>query len=696
MTRNEAVQFAHDTLNQYGLRDWHVRLTTDMSGGFLGMCVHKDKCLIISALHIDIHDEKSVKNTIRHEVAHALTPGHSHDSIWRDKAREIGCDNTEPCSNLSFTPEAIDAIRSGATLEVEIEEQIIRTPKYKVTRLQQKCEECGKVAVEKRSYDLGGTRVIELRCGHNIFRKLPKVTPYEKFISADADPKCEHKWQKNFCQLCDAKRPFKFQVDAMRFIETGLAINKGIGVFDEMGLGKTIDIFGYIKYHTEAQPVLFVVKSGIIFQMYCQSMIWLGDNFVGQVIRTSADPVIKNLKLYFISYDLLVPKTRKLKSGKIVQQGFDIQKLLDRKFQTIVLDECQLIKNPDSSRTQQVRRLVKEIPRVVPLSGTPWKNRGSEFYPVLQMIAPMKFNSHQGFIDRWVEFHWEGNKYKEGGIRNIPAFKEYVKDIIIRREYNDVMDEYPEVTRTLHYFELDGVKQEMYDEEVSDFVKWWNAKIIGGEETDAFGSDNIAAKIQRMRHILGIAKIPATLEYVADFVEETDRKLVIFVHHIDVGQILYDKLKEEYGNDMPVLKLTANLSSEDRFELQNKFNSSSRALMVASTLAAGEGINLQTCSDAILHERQWNPANEDQAAPGRFKRIGQLSSHINVVCVTGHDTVDDFFHGIVEKKRKYFHSVHNASEMPVWNHNDIMHELGQAIVDSHNRKQSNIKKMVTR
>ena len=96
-----------------------------------------------------------------------------------------------------------------------------------------------------------------------------------------------------------------------------------------MGLGKTIHTFGYIKHHDEALPVLFIVKSGIIFQMYCQAMTWLGDNYVAQVIRTSQDPVIKNLKLYFISYDLLIPKTRKLKSGKIINQGFDIQKLID-------------------------------------------------------------------------------------------------------------------------------------------------------------------------------------------------------------------------------------------------------------------------------------------------------------------------------------------------------------------------------
>ena len=64
----------------------------------------------------------------------------------------MGCDNVSPCSNLSFTPEAIDAIRSGATLEVEIDEQVIRTPRYKITRLQDKCVECGKVAVEKEIF----------------------------------------------------------------------------------------------------------------------------------------------------------------------------------------------------------------------------------------------------------------------------------------------------------------------------------------------------------------------------------------------------------------------------------------------------------------------------------------------------------------------------------------------------------------
>lgn len=39
-----------------------------------------------------IHSDDKVKDTILHEIAHALTPGHNHDYVWQKKAIEIGCD----------------------------------------------------------------------------------------------------------------------------------------------------------------------------------------------------------------------------------------------------------------------------------------------------------------------------------------------------------------------------------------------------------------------------------------------------------------------------------------------------------------------------------------------------------------------------------------------------------------------------
>src|SRR5262245_33866673 len=117
MTRNEAVKYAHQRLADNELKDWTVRLTTDISKNFLGLCSYRDKAIILSGQHIDIHDASMIKNTINHEVAHALTPGHAHDEVWVAKAKELGCYETKACASIGFTEEAIDAIRSGATLE---------------------------------------------------------------------------------------------------------------------------------------------------------------------------------------------------------------------------------------------------------------------------------------------------------------------------------------------------------------------------------------------------------------------------------------------------------------------------------------------------------------------------------------------------------------------------------------------------
>jgi SNF2 family DNA or RNA helicase len=551
--------------------------------------------------------------------------------------------------------------------------------KRRVTRLQEKCPECGKVAKERFTLetknDKGETvKLITLDCFHIITVVIPKDTPFHLFTTYDhQDSGCDHEWDRNHCVLCNAYKLFDFQIEGARFIEMALATHKGAGVFDEMGLGKTIQVLAYLAYHPEAFPVLTIVKSGIKFQWFKEFIRWLGPMYIAQAIKTSKDPLLPGLNVYIVSYDLL--------------RRFDREKIIAAGIKTIILDECQQIKNPDSARTQEVRQLVEVTENVIPLSGTPWKNRGSEFYPVLNMIDPKRFYSYQGFFDEWVDTYNYGARTKVGGIRKPEKFKEYVSDIVIRRERTEVMAELPLINRVIHYTELDKVEQAAYNEEVSEFVKWYNEKVIGGEEESFETQSSMLARLARMRHITGLAKIPATVEFVTDHINETGRKIVVFVHHKDVGVLLASEFEKQ---GMEVMKLTASLSSEDRFVVQEQFNARETCVLIASTQASGEGLNLQTCADCVMHERQWNPANEEQAE-GRFIRIGQTASQVNGTYITAAGTVDEFLASIVEEKRANFHAAMNQGEAPVWKQGDIIAELADNIA----RQASKLQRMAS-
>jgi hypothetical protein len=692
MTRIEASTFCRQTLDKWNLSDWSVRLNQNAESRFLGLCSHKDKCIILSAHHIDIHPNADIENTIKHEVAHALVgPGHGHDEVWVAKAKEVGCDNTMPCSNLSLSPEIIDAIRSGAEVEISFDEHVVRTPKYTINRLQDKCAICGKVAItkEEKLVEISddskpNLKFITLECGHLITKEIPKGTPFHKF-QMGGDPKCEHNWDKNKCMKCGRFRPYDFQLEGMRFLEAGLAVNKGAASCDEMGLGKTIQAGGVIKYHPELWPTLWIVKSGLKYQTAVFIIKWLGKKHIPQVIETSGDDLIPGLNHYIVGYDMLVPKIRKMKSGKTVTQGFDITKFEARGIKCVVLDECQQIKNVDSTRTQMVRKVVKNT-KVIPLSGTPWNNRGSELYPMLNMMNPTKFSSEEGFKREWVQYFWQGSFRKEGGIRKIPQFKEYTKDLIIRRERTEVMPELPLVNRTKLYVKMDENTEAIYDEAVEEFVRWME------EQQGEISGMHIMAQMAKMRHLVAVAKIGATKEYVEEFVEDTDRKLVVFAHHIDVQDILYHEFKAKYdtGEDpIPVFRISADMNGAARYETQVKFNEAKRAIMVASQLAAGEGLNLQTCCDCLMHERQWNPGKEEQCE-GRFIRIGSVADSVNAIYahMQGLTVIDDSLDQIVERKRIQFHNHMNKGEAQSWSEDSIMKELASVIMNAHNAKKN--------
>ena len=104
MKLEEAKSLAIELMDKHGLFDKGWSFEFDNAKRRLGRCRYNSfggGGLISLSKHITlINDISIIRNTILHEIAHALVGYiHKHDSVWRFKAMEIGCNGNRLCSD---------------------------------------------------------------------------------------------------------------------------------------------------------------------------------------------------------------------------------------------------------------------------------------------------------------------------------------------------------------------------------------------------------------------------------------------------------------------------------------------------------------------------------------------------------------------------------------------------------------------
>ena len=100
----DARQLARNEMDKNGLKDWHF--TFDKSVSRFGVCRYTDKTIGLSLHLTSLNNTDRVKDTILHEIAHALVGhGQGHNNVWRTQAIQLGNSGTRCYSNTdTITP----------------------------------------------------------------------------------------------------------------------------------------------------------------------------------------------------------------------------------------------------------------------------------------------------------------------------------------------------------------------------------------------------------------------------------------------------------------------------------------------------------------------------------------------------------------------------------------------------------------
>lgn len=130
----DSYDMAMELMKEHGLLDNGWILIYGTRKCALGICSSKSKQIQLSRPLIEVNSKETVRNTILHEIAHALVGvHHHHDAVWRAKAVEIGC-NGDRCSNNAVT------VKSNRFLQCPSCKK--KTPIYRKHTRDKSCGKC--------------------------------------------------------------------------------------------------------------------------------------------------------------------------------------------------------------------------------------------------------------------------------------------------------------------------------------------------------------------------------------------------------------------------------------------------------------------------------------------------------------------------------------------------------------------------
>jgi superfamily II DNA or RNA helicase len=311
---------------------------------------------------------------------------------------------------------------------------------------------------------------------------------------------------------------------------------------------------------------------------------------------------------------------------------------------TLVLDEAQLIKNPESQVAQAAYRL--EAGWRLTLSGTPVENRLDELWSQMHFLNRGLLGGRTDFQDRYA-------KPVADGIEGAAArLRERIRPFVLRRLKQDVAPELPPRTDAILYCALGDTERRVYDAVRAATLNEVVAKLREGGGGVLAALEALLRLRQAACHPALVpgqtAETSAKVERLRESLETVvaeDHKALVFSQWTSLLDLIEPHLR---AAAIPFARLDG--STVDRAGVVSKFQGADGPpVLLISLKAGGTGLNLTAADHVFLMDPWWNPAVEDQAAD-RAHRIGQ-DRPVMVYRLVAEDTVEERILLLQEAKR---------------------------------------------
>jgi superfamily II DNA or RNA helicase len=459
-----------------------------------------------------------------------------------------------------------------------------------------------------------------------------------------------------------------------------LLYESGMGgcLADDMGLGKTIQTLAVLLHDAErresngnqsasnglvqmGRTSLLVVPTSLLFNWQREVQRFAPSLSIYQFTGPNRTRSVTEL----VNYDIVLTTYGVLRN--------DIDLLKDVRFNFVVLDESQTIKNP-ASKVYRSAVLLK-AKHFLSLSGTPIENSLTDLWAQLNFLNRGMLGSLRSFKEQFII---PIEKSKDEKVQD--ALKKLVEPFIMRRRKQDVAPELPALTEEIIYCNLSDEQKSIYEEEKS-LVRnsiFDNIESVGYAQS----AISILRGLTRLRQISNhpqmieeyqhadSGKFDEVVRTIEALVEENHKVLIFssFVKHLKIVQKQLSQTGIAY--QMLVGSTTNRQQIVDQFQ-----NDSECHVFLISIKAGGVGLNLTAADYILVLDPWWNPAVENQAI-ARAHRIGQ-DKPVFVYRFISVGTVEEKIRRLQENKLLLSsHFVDNSNPLSAISQEQMMEILG--------------------